>query len=191
MPMGFPKDLPAGKYSMGEESLSWSGDDFSIQDEHGETVLESNADLFGFGYSFTARCPTSGEDLFTLKKGIIDETTYTIEPGSGGDTLFTISKDIFSFTDRIHVYKGEDVSLFGSEDPIITVDADWLSGWNRTFYEGNGSKVIAEGSQDPCPGLCQKQSYSIEVFKGASTLLVIATMLVVDEIKEDQGVDEN
>jgi hypothetical protein len=82
--------------------------------------------------------------LFTLKKGIIDETTYTIEPGSGGDTLFTISKDIFSFTDRIHVYKGEDVSLFGSEDPIITVDADWLSGWNRTFYEGNGSKVIAE-----------------------------------------------
>jgi len=149
---------------------------------------ESNADLWSFGYSFTAKCPTTGKDLFTLKKGIIDETTYTIEAGSGGDTLFTIQKDIFSFTDRIHVYEGE-ASI--SADPIMTVDADLFAGWNRTFYEGNSDKVIAEGHQEPCKGLCEKQSYSIEVEPGASTLLVIATMLVVDEIKEDQGVDEN
>jgi uncharacterized protein YxjI len=185
----FAKDFPAGKYTMLETGLTLSGDDFTIQDEHDETVLESNAALFSFGDSFTISDAHTHEDLFTLKKTIFAiHTEWTLQPGSGGEVLYTIQKNIITMHDTICVYEGENTDA----EPVMTVDADFFTGWTRTFYEGSSSEVIAVGEEDQCNfNPCTGNKYCLDIHEGTSPIFVIAVMLVVDELKEDRGEEDD
>lgn len=176
-------------------------DDFEIQDEEGNVVIEAKGasmwrgssmkDSYKDGVTFTdAR---TGEELFKIVKKMW-EWTPSYRVVVKGQTVAVMSKKLWSFSDGLKVYGGEDKSA-----PILfTVKQPWVCGpfkvgyssRRREYFEGEDtdSDPVANTKEKRCNAgeICGGDEYEVEIDEGVDALMVFAVTVALDQMLEDE-----
>lgn len=173
-----------------EKIMSWTGDDFSIKNAvTGETVLRADAKFWSWPYDkIKIIDPSTDEEVFTVKT--VGGYGYV---KSGGETLFTIREVFFSVGRTVGVYEGDaDFTFTGNTEArqVFTLKAGMFEG-----ITGNVSIHAGPSENDPeVASAHEKRSnlggfvtgadeYEIKVKAGTDVALILAMMIVYDQIE--------
>ena len=154
------------------EKLFAIGDDFWIEDADGERVFKVDGKALRIRDTFVVE-DASGEELYTIqekKLSIRDK----MEIEAGGRTVATVKKALVSpLRDRfsIEVEDGEDMEAKGN-----VVDHEYK-------IERGGDKV-AEVSKR---WFRIRDTYGIEIAPGQDDPLILAVVVVIDQMTHDVG----
>jgi len=180
--------VPAGNYTITESNVgAVGGSNFTITNEDGETIIESNSELFTLHDKMVGEFKETGDEAFTLSRILLSlRTAWCIQ--QGGKTIATLQKNIISLKNTVCVYSGHDTSA----EPLYTVSNDMVQKRNLTFYD-EGENTVASSHERFCNISCfGGDKYDVEVDDGADALIVFATILAIDEINEiDEAEDQN
>lgn len=184
-----------------KEKLGWSEDnDFEIMDEEGNVVIMAKAANFWKSGDLLADMKdavtfidtNTNEELFKIEKKFWS-LTPTYQVIMKGKTVAVLSKTMFSLSDRLNVYAGEDKSA-----PVIfTVKKPWVCGpytvgysnRRRDYYEGEDDDAdpVASTKEERCnaSGICGMDEYQIDIDAGVDALMIFAVQVAIDQMTED------
>jgi len=174
--------VPAGNYTITESNFcAVGGSNFTIANEDGETIIESDSELFTLHDTIVGKFEETGDEAFTLSRIAFSlRTAWCIQ--QGGKTIATLQRNLLSLKSTVCVYSGDDTSA----EPLYTVSNDMCQKRNLTFYDSN-ENTVATSHEQCCNISCfGGDKYDVEVDDGADALIVFATILAIDEINEDQ-----
>merc|ERR1712023_85247 len=173
------------------------GDDFSIMDDEGNEVIQAKAENFWRGSAMkddlkdkvSFKDPRTGEEVFAIQKRLF-EYTPTYKVLMNGKTVAVLSKKLWSFSDGLKVYAGEDKSA-----PLLyTVKQPWMCGpfkvgyssRRREFFVGDDtdSDPIANTYEVRCNqgSICGADEYEVEIDAGHNVLIVFAVVVALDQM---------
>jgi uncharacterized protein YxjI len=182
-----------------KEKLSMGDDDFEILDEDGNTVIEAKGSEWCRSGSWKDDCKdkvtfydsNTQEELFSMQKKMWQWTpTYKVQ--MKGNTVAVMTKKMFSMSDSLKVYGGEDKKaplLFIVKQPFVCNPFKCgFSGRRRIFYAGDTGDELAESKEKRCNPLelFGQDEYDVEVEPGVDCLMVFAVLIALDAMEEDQ-----
>merc|ERR1711920_887318 len=151
--------------------------------------LKADAAIFSIRDCIKILDAETDEEVFTLKSSLLNLTpTYYIM--KDGETKATIRKDRLSIHGTIRVYEGE-----ASFNPILNTTQNecllqphggLVFERNTDIYKGNTEEKVAYSHEKlfNLGGLVGADEYAIRIEAGTDIPLVLAAMIVKDELKD-------
>mmetsp|Transcript_17123 Transcript_17123/g.45225 ORF Transcript_17123/g.45225 Transcript_17123/m.45225 type:complete len:316 (-) Transcript_17123:65-1012(-) len=175
-----------------ENVASVTGDSFTIKDGEGEVRIKANAAIFNIKDEIELLDAETEQELCTIRQELLHlSPTYRI--CVGGDVVATVRKDRFSPVFKtIRVYEGnaEFNALTNSTDApcLLQLNGGMVSSRKTYVYDGQTEEQIAfvkEKSWTPGSFFGQ-DDYAVSVQEGGDIVLILAAMIVKDELTETE-----
>lgn len=191
MSIGGPKWVrdEATDWVLHENVISLTGDSFTIKDSNGNVAIKANAAIFSFRDSIQLLDADTGEEVFTIKSAFINVLpTYYIM--KDGETLATVRKDRLSIHKTIRVYEGAAsfniITNSTQSECLLQLHGGLIFHRNTSIYKGDTEEKCAYSHEKvfDLGGLVGQDEYALRVEAGHDIALVLAAMIVKDEITE-------
>ncbi|WVR05557.1 hypothetical protein IAU60_002576 [Kwoniella sp. DSM 27419] len=168
-----------------EKVFSFSGDDFSVKDSHGHTVVRCHGNSMSFRDSKVIVDP-NGRPLFQLKNKLLAIHKTFIAEGEGGQEIFRI-KQRLSFGSKMEAVF---VNASTRQTTTLLLKGDFWGGSADISIE-NGP-VVAQISRDMINarqifGGQQSFKYAVTVAPGVDLALIAAVCICFDEAKNENN----
>jgi len=175
-----------------ENVASVTGDSFTIKDGEGEVRIKANAAIFNIKDSIELLDAETDEEVCTIKQELLHlSPTYRI--CVGGDVVATVRKDRFSPVFKtIRVYEGnaEFNALTNSTDApcLLQLNGGMISSRKTYVYDGETEEQIAYVKEESwTPGsFFGQDDYAVNVQEGGDIVLILAALIVKDELTETE-----
>eukprot|EP01065_Artemidia_motanka_P026506 TRINITY_DN3153_c0_g1_i1.p1 TRINITY_DN3153_c0_g1~~TRINITY_DN3153_c0_g1_i1.p1 ORF type:complete len:193 (+),score=57.50 TRINITY_DN3153_c0_g1_i1:64-642(+) len=173
-----------------EKVRSLSGDGFTVKDASGQPVMKADAKTFSIRDSFRLSCAQTGQELFTIKEEKMHRTKH-YEVSLGSQVIATIRPNLVSMHGTVVVYQGEaKFNMMNKTDApvLLTMKGGLIKDRNTKITNGQGQEVArSHEKRTNLGGVFGQDEYEITVQAGADVCLIIASMIVLDEIQEDKA----
>ncbi|KAM0787660.1 hypothetical protein ACM66B_003724 [Microbotryomycetes sp. NB124-2] len=170
---------------MKEKAWSFSGDDFSVKDQNGATVVKCSGKAISMRDTKVIKDPT-GKVLFTIKNKLISlHKTFIGYAGDADKTeLFTVKKK-FSIggAKMIATFKNHSTQ----NEAELTVKGDFLGGSaSITLSDGRPVAHITRKLATMNEVFHDKQTYAVIVAPGVDLALIAAVTICFDEVEHEE-----
>jgi uncharacterized protein YxjI len=167
--MGFlhrHEDAARSRYQMRQKLLA-IGDDFWIEDEHGEHAFKVNGKVLRARETFILESP-SGEELYKIqKKAMHVHDTMKVE--RKGEDAATVKKALITpFRDRFSIELGDGTELSAKGNVV-----------DHEFEIERDGETVAEISKR---WFRVRDTYGVEVAPGQDDPLILAVTVCIDEM---------
>lgn len=156
-----------------KEKIFAIGDDYWIEDEHGEKAFLVDAKVLRIRDTFELQDPTGRVVAVIKEKALSIRDAMKIE-NAEGDVVATVRKKLFTpFRDKYHVElrDGGEFEIHGN-----LIDKDYKIEWN--------GETIAEISRK---WFRFRDTYGVRIADGADTGLLLAVAVCVDHLVEEEN----
>jgi uncharacterized protein YxjI len=167
--MGFLRnrdDAPEGERFLMREKLLSIGDDFWIENDHGERVYKVNGKALRIRQTFVLEDTSGGEVARIQERKLSIRDKVAIE--RGGDTAATVRKALVGLRDRfaIDVEHGADMKAHGNivdHEYEIERDGDTVAEISKKWFR-------------------VRDCYGVDIAAGEDTPLILAITVAIDSL---------
>ena len=157
------------RYVIKQKWLSW-GDDFYIQDEHGQDVFLVDGRAFSFGDKLSLQDMQGNELAFIAQRLLSWGPTYEVH--RGGQHYATVKKQLFTFF-RCKF----EVDIPGPDD--LEAQGDFLD--HEYTFTRHGNTVASVSKK----WFSWTDTYGVDVVPGEDDVLILASVVVIDLVCHD------
>mmetsp|Transcript_871 Transcript_871/g.2514 ORF Transcript_871/g.2514 Transcript_871/m.2514 type:complete len:191 (+) Transcript_871:81-653(+) len=173
-------------WSIHEKKLSFTGDDFRIEDDAGNTVARAKGKVFSIRDRTTFTDERTGAEIFTtyFKQFSMSDTVY-IE--RAGQVLATIRGDVCGCPPTFRCYRGEADFSWGNESdaPVLyEAEAKCCRNRSRTFFDASGEECASTHERRCNDLFCGTDEYDVECEPGVDCAMIWAMTIAIDNIIE-------
>jgi len=180
----------ATEWVLHENVASLTGDSFSVKNgDTGALAIKANAAIFSIKDAIQLLDADTDEELCTIKSTFMHVLpTYLIQ--RSGETVATVRKDRFSIHKTIRVYEGEasfnPITNTTQSECLLQLHGGLIMERNTEIYKGDTDEKVGYSHEKrfDLGGLFGKDEYELTVEAGGDIVLILAAMIVKDEITE-------
>mmetsp|Transcript_12218 Transcript_12218/g.28477 ORF Transcript_12218/g.28477 Transcript_12218/m.28477 type:complete len:194 (-) Transcript_12218:206-787(-) len=177
-----------------EKRMSFTGDDFHIEDEQGNIVARADGSVMSMRDRKKFVDARTGEEIFTTRMMMMSMTPTAIIEREG-QVLATIRSDHCGCPPTYRCYQGMADFSWGNETdaPVLyeCEAAHCCRGRTRNFLNGNGDQV-ATSHEERCNDMCcGTDEYVVECDPGVHCAFIWAITIAIDDIIEAQQRNSN
>ncbi|KAL1511312.1 hypothetical protein AB1Y20_006117 [Prymnesium parvum] len=167
----------AASYVLKESMFSFSGEEFTVRDTEGNTVLRvegANVNLGGFVIDKLGFKDSAGNKFMSVERRILAATTCYDIYNPSGECVAKVDREMFSATPVYKFFYEGDANPF----PDFKAEGSFSSRM-YTFYAGLGDKIARVNRGEEA--FRDVDTYQVEVAAGVDAAAVLAMAVIIDE----------